>query len=374
VLVILSITRLNSMKKSQDLNAVAILLAAGKSKRYGSDKLWVDIDGRPAWLVSYDILASAPSVKEVVVVVQKSEILTFSGIASYVKFVPGGETRMLSFLAGASAVDVDQYDVILDHNGASPFLSIDEIEEVIHSAFEYGGAAVSQQCVDSVHLECNGFYSTSLSRDKVRIMQTPQAVRVSAFNELIAEHATDLTSDILHNIPVRVVEATRWNRKLTFPEDLVGMRQSVYYLGEDSHRFSDGGKLIIGGLTIDKLPKLAANSDGDVVFHAIGRALAQANSLDFDSVASTMCSHGITDSSRYLRALKGRLNISRVSIHIEAKLPRISDLPMAASVARALDVPKEVVRIEAMTGEELTSFGRGEGIRSTCLLTCLQER
>ena len=34
----------------------AILVAAGRSRRMGSDKLWVDIWGRPAWRWSLDTL------------------------------------------------------------------------------------------------------------------------------------------------------------------------------------------------------------------------------------------------------------------------------------------------------------------------------
>ena len=49
-------------------------------------------------------------------------------------------------------------------------------------------------------------------------------------------------------------------------------------IGQDSHRFNlkniENKKLILGGIVFDGEPPLEANSDGDVVLHAITNAIS----------------------------------------------------------------------------------------------------
>ena len=47
----------------------AILVAAGQSRRFGADKLWIDIWGRPVWRWSLDALLAVPGMALVAVVV-----------------------------------------------------------------------------------------------------------------------------------------------------------------------------------------------------------------------------------------------------------------------------------------------------------------
>ena len=47
-------------------------------------------------------------------------------------------------------------------------------------------------------------------------------------------------------------------------------------LGQDSHRFIDpesSKPCILGGVVFEGVPGLSANSDGDVIFHAICNAI-----------------------------------------------------------------------------------------------------
>ena len=66
----------------------AILVAAGRSERMGSDKLWVDFWGRPAWRWSLDVLLAAPGVERVAVVVPGASIDRFRSALSPVA-MPG---------------------------------------------------------------------------------------------------------------------------------------------------------------------------------------------------------------------------------------------------------------------------------------------
>ncbi len=82
---------------------------------------------------------------------------------------------------------------------------------------------------------------------------------------------------------------------------------------------------------------------------------------------------GITDSKEYLKKALEDLKypIEHISISIEAKFPSISPKieSLRKSIAGILKVDETKVGITATTGEEITSFGRGEGISVIAVLT-----
>ncbi len=150
-------------------------------------------------------------------------------------------------------------------------------------------------------------------------------------------------------------------------------------LGQDSHRFlpSDSTKpCVIAGLIVEDAPGLNANSDGDVVFHAICNAISSVTgTLILGAIADDLClKDGITDSEVYLlEALKtlGAQKISHVAISIEAKRPKLKPLIMAMreNIARVMKLDVSQVGITATSGEGLTDFGCGEGIQAFVIIT-----
>ena len=147
-------------------------------------------------------------------------------------------------------------------------------------------------------------------------------------------------------------------------------------IGQDSHRFEkDYDKpLILGGVLFPEEQGLSANSDGDVVLHAITNAISGITCRNIlGAVADEMCRSGITNSAEYLRealkTLEGR--ISHLSVSIECMHPKISPMipTMRESIAGLLDIQPRQVGITATSGEGLTDCGRGLGISVLCILT-----
>lgn len=344
-----------------------ILLAAGKSQRANSDKIWADIHGRPLWTLSYETFLNHPAIDEIILVVPKGGEKKFvKFIGEKTKIVAGGETRMKSFLNGMKKAKAD---LILDHNAANPNVSAKEITEVIKQAKKYGAAALSLEAVDTVISSTGNFYEKVYPRKKLRLMQTPQAVRADILKKIDLKEASDLTSALLDKTKVRMVKASPSNRKITFKEDLSSIKNHSF-VGEDSHEFSKSGNLVLGGLKIKELPALSANSDGDVVLHAIGRALAAAQDKSFSKIADAICESGEKNSAAYLRTLLKNIEVEMLSLQIECKKPKIDSLPLKKSLSKILNIHESKIRINAMSGEGLTAFGRGEAIRAICIITC----
>jgi 2-C-methyl-D-erythritol 2,4-cyclodiphosphate synthase len=150
-------------------------------------------------------------------------------------------------------------------------------------------------------------------------------------------------------------------------------------IGQDSHRFLSPGSskpCIIGGIIFEDAPGLMANSDGDIVFHAICNAITSLTGVVIlGNIADQLCLHeGITDSEVYLKeAIKtlGNKKISHVAITIEAKKPKFLNrlLEMRENIARILAIDVSDVGVTATSGEGLTDFGCGDGAQCFAIIT-----
>src|ERR687892_1437104 len=87
----------------------AILVAAGQSRRFGGDKVWIDMWGRPVWRWGLDSLLSVPGMALVAAVVPPDGIQRFTDALPHdtndrVQIVAGGEERTDSVVAGITAL------------------------------------------------------------------------------------------------------------------------------------------------------------------------------------------------------------------------------------------------------------------------------
>lgn len=154
-------------------------------------------------------------------------------------------------------------------------------------------------------------------------------------------------------------------------------------IGHDSHRFlpEDSTKpCIVAGIIFEETPGLSADSDGDVVFHAICAAITTLTGVPIlGGIAIELCHRdGITDSEVYLRkaleALK-REQIVHVAISIEGKRPKFQKKidEMRNNVARVLSLDLSQVGITAHSGDGLTDFGCGDGLQCFAIITTKEE-
>lgn len=150
-------------------------------------------------------------------------------------------------------------------------------------------------------------------------------------------------------------------------------------IGQDSHRFlhTDSTKpCIIAGIIFEDAPGFNANSDGDVVLHAICNAITSlTHVLILGDVADKLClNEGKTDSELYLiEAVKtlGNQKMTHVAITLEGKKPKFKNrlLEMRQNIARILQLEISQVGVTATSGEGLTDFGCGDGVQAFALVT-----
>ena len=88
-------------------------------------------------------------------------------------------------------------------------------------------------------------------------------------------------------------------------------------IGQDSHRFesTESSKpCMLGGVIFKDVPGFHANSDGDVIYHAICNAISSITGvLVLGGLADELClKDGITDSSTYLQSAKETLKNHKI--------------------------------------------------------------
>ncbi len=374
------------------MSVACIIVAAGKGERFGGDKMSALLGDKTVLENTVERIQRQKDVDVIIVVANPESIKSVQKICtSYGKVqavVPGGNSRAESVKNGFDALACSDGDSVLIHNGSNPLVTDEEIQDAIHALSQYSVVSVGHIVTDTVkRVNMSEEVAETLDRSELRLMQTPQGFRYGVLKKLYKQFGVEDVTDELQlaeraGEKIKIVPASACNFKITTPEDLRRAHGVLFGsevltgIGEDSHKFSDNGKLILGGMEISDCPRLDGNSDADVIYHALFNAISSAlGKGSISTVADAMCRNGITDSSEYLKVLLTDLSarhmaVRQVSVSLECARPKIEPIAdvMKTNISKLLGVPKERIGITATTGEDLTSFGRGEGIRCTCVV------
>jgi 2-C-methyl-D-erythritol 2,4-cyclodiphosphate synthase len=147
--------------------------------------------------------------------------------------------------------------------------------------------------------------------------------------------------------------------------------------GFDAHRLAPGRPLRLGGVTIPHDRGLAGHSDGDVLLHAVARALLGAlGAGDLgEHFPSTDERWRGADSSLFVREALARvrsrgLALANLDATVIAEAPRLAPHrdAMQRSLAALLEAPLEAVNVGVTSTDGLGAIGRGEGIAAQAVV------
>ena len=159
----------------------AIITAAGRSQRFGSQKQFKPLGGKPLYQHSLRIFMTSKIIKEIILVVPNDNlhaVLKYidESNQSIVKVVAGGATRRHSVQSGVEASSNDT-DLIVIHDAARPFVTREMLGSVITACEESDGAIAAIPAIDTVKYSKNGIVEKTLDRNYVWLAQTPQAFK-----------------------------------------------------------------------------------------------------------------------------------------------------------------------------------------------------
>jgi len=149
-------------------------------------------------------------------------------------------------------------------------------------------------------------------------------------------------------------------------------------IGFDVHEFSEGRRLILGGIEIPYAKGLGGYSDADVLSHAICDALLGASGEgdmgehfpDSDIAFKDVSSLELLERTLELVSKKG-FQIENVDTIIIAEEPKLSPFKesIRKKLAETLHLSETQVNIKAKTSEGLGYLGRSEGIASYAVVS-----
>lgn len=371
----------------------AIVVAAGQGVRAGGDlpKQFRRIGGDTLLQRALSAFTGVPAVSLVQPVIRLDDLAFVRTLTEGMNILPpvsGGATRQASVRAGLEALEPQKPDIVLIHDAARPFASSELIARAIEAVEKTGAAIPGLPVTDTVkRIDRTGTIETTLDRNSIRLVQTPQAF---AFPTLLKAHrhaATqgrdDFTDDAALaewvGMKVSVFEGEPGNIKLTTPDDFARAEaiQSASLgdvrtgSGFDVHAFGPGDHVTLGGIRIPCDKALTGHSDADVALHALTDAILGALA-DGDIGAHfppTDPQWRGASSDRFLVFAVDRVRargglIAHLDLTIVCEFPRISvhRNTMRANIARLARIDTERVAVKATTSEKLGFTGRGEGI------------
>jgi 2-C-methyl-D-erythritol 4-phosphate cytidylyltransferase len=212
----------------------AVIVAGGSGQRFGKDKLFLPLGGRP--LLAWSILAfdAAPSVAEIVVVLSEANLRSGQRLVDRlqvqkpIRVLLGGPRRQDSAGNGLRAVRRATYVAI--HDGARPFVTTELIEQGYAVARQVGGAVAGVPVTDTIKVVgSQNLIEHTPNRARLWAAQTPQIFR---YDLLIAAQLQNGEADVTDDAElferaghrVALYPGSSENVKLTRPEDLPFIR------------------------------------------------------------------------------------------------------------------------------------------------------
>lgn len=215
----------------------AIVLAAGSGSRMQSDikKQYMLLDGKPIIYYALETFEKS-AVDEVILVVSpgetsycKKEIVEKYCFQKVTRIVEGGKERYNSVFEGLKAASNTDY--VLIHDGARPFITQEIVERAMKCVEECHACVVGMPVKDTIKIiDEEGYSKETPERRNVWMIQTPQCFEYhliyDAYQKMLQNEDKAITDDAMvlervSHVPVKLIEGSYRNIKITTPEDLL---------------------------------------------------------------------------------------------------------------------------------------------------------
>lgn len=216
---------------------VAIVVAAGKGTRLGGarPKQFLELRGVPVIIHTLRQFERCQEINEVITVLPAEDTAGFESLTKQFELkkagraVPGGATRAQSVRDGLNAID--EAEIVAVHDGVRPFVTPEEIDQVVAAARESGAAVLTLPVADTIKRVQDGRIIETVSRAELRRALTPQcfqfAILKRAYETLdeLESSGLEVTDDsfLVERIGITptAVDGSARNIKITNEEDLI---------------------------------------------------------------------------------------------------------------------------------------------------------
>lgn len=390
--------------KAYLIRTAAVIVAAGRGERAGQStegpKQYRRIGGQAVLAHTLRTFLACEQISPVVVVIHADDHDLYHAAlkradidAARLNLVTGGPTRQESTRLGLLALQDDAPDYVMIHDGVRPFITQNLLKRIMIALHPQTGVLPALAVSDTLkQAGGDALVTKTVPRAGLFAAQTPQsfpfAPILDAHNAAFALGRTDFTDDAAiaewQSIPVRVVEGSADNTKITWAKDIEmadqRLRQDMVAFpdirtgnGYDVHSFEPGDHVWLCGVKIPHDFKLNGHSDADVALHALTDALLATRGAgdigthfppsdpQWKGAASRQF---VEFAVKTVREAGGR--IANADITLIAEEPKIGPHreAMTAELSDMLGVSADRVSVKATTNEKMGFVGRKEGIAS----------
>lgn len=227
----------------------AVIVAAGKSRRMGCNKLFARIGDMPVLVHTLKVFDRINTVDSIVLVTGSEDldycskdIIEKYGIRKVIEITEGGSERQYSVCNGVKTLK-GRCDIIITHDGARPFVTQKIIDTSIEQAYIFDAAACAVPLKDTIKkVDKSNFTVDTPERDSLMAVQTPQTFKYdilySAHMQALEESFTGTDDTMLVErlgVKVKLFEGSYENIKITTPEDM--------FIAEAILRYRKSGKM-----------------------------------------------------------------------------------------------------------------------------------
>ena len=351
-----------------------IILAAGQSKRFKSDKpkQYKLYNNKPIYEHSVDRVLKSGLFKHIIIVVTNNFIIKRQ-YPKNVKIIKGGKERSDSSLLGLKCAKKLKIKNVLIHDAARPNFSIKLLQKILNNLKKNKAVIPYIDSTDSIkyNLKKNTY---NLVRKNALLTQTPQGFRfkelfkIAICNKIKVQDEASLFID--RNLKVKFIKGENTNYKITYKKD-INQNKIFYGIGFDVHRLVPGRKLYLGGLKIKSNLGTLGHSDGDPVLHAITDSILGACKMGdigqkfsnknekYKNIRSTILLKKIINEIK----LKNYY-INNLDINIITQTPKVSKFKkkMIQLISDICEIQKNQINIKGKTTEKLGLIGKEKAI------------
>ncbi len=195
----------------------------------------MEFNGRPLLWLTLEKFQASSAIDGIILIAPpgdvefcEREIIKRYDLNKVERVIEGGERRQDSVRMGIESSG-GRYDLILIHDGVRPFIEKALIERVVSAAEKDRAVITALPARETVkEIDEKNTVIKTLDRRRVWLVQTPQVFRyediMAAHEKALQEGWEEATDDALlierMGIPVRVIEGSEHNIKITTPHDL----------------------------------------------------------------------------------------------------------------------------------------------------------
>ena len=237
------------------LRTIAVILAGGTGSRVGmrTPKQLLKVAGKTILEHTVAVFEESPDIDEIIVLMapgwlpEAVDVVEKAGFAKVTRVLAGGTTRNATTDIALTALGPGEANVLF-HDAVRPLVDHRIIRDCVDALADHEAVDVAIHSADTIIRVDRGegpaeVVSDIPSRAQMRRGQTPQAFRLSTIRAAYALAdqdpdfaATDDCSVVLRylpDVPIRVVEGSEHNIKVTFPIDLF-LADQLFRLGSSS--------------------------------------------------------------------------------------------------------------------------------------------